>query len=148
MTTTCPKCGTNLKNAPGIGPYCPNKECDVSDGVDGTLECLSRDDEIFNPKPEDCSSWEEMFPGGYKPLTRLDKIEMWFYELPYTIPKMIRNICRWLFWPKCDICGKPAYFEHCNLKFMGKEFDPSMPEGWFYVCWECSFKYKGYGSVE
>lgn len=29
----CPKCGTKLSNAPGIGSFCPNKECDVVDGV-------------------------------------------------------------------------------------------------------------------
>ena len=28
----CYKCGTTLMNAPGIGPFCPNKECDVIDG--------------------------------------------------------------------------------------------------------------------
>lgn len=28
----CHKCGTLLINAPGIGPFCPNKECDVVDG--------------------------------------------------------------------------------------------------------------------
>ena len=28
----CYKCGTTLINAPGIGPFCPNKECDVADG--------------------------------------------------------------------------------------------------------------------
>jgi hypothetical protein len=28
----CYKCGTTLINAPGIGPFCPNKECDVLDG--------------------------------------------------------------------------------------------------------------------
>jgi hypothetical protein len=28
----CYKCGTPLMNAPGIGPFCPNQECDVSDG--------------------------------------------------------------------------------------------------------------------
>jgi len=28
----CYKCGTELINAPGIGPFCPNKECDVADG--------------------------------------------------------------------------------------------------------------------
>ena len=28
----CFKCGTPLMNAPGIGPFCPNKECDVNDG--------------------------------------------------------------------------------------------------------------------
>jgi hypothetical protein len=29
----CYKCGTTLINAPGIGPFCPNKECDVADGL-------------------------------------------------------------------------------------------------------------------
>lgn len=28
----CYKCGTPLLNAPGIGPFCPNRECDVADG--------------------------------------------------------------------------------------------------------------------
>ena len=28
----CYKCGTQLVNAPGIGPFCPNKKCDVFDG--------------------------------------------------------------------------------------------------------------------
>jgi hypothetical protein len=30
----CPKCGTVMMDAPGIGLYCPNKECDVVDGPD------------------------------------------------------------------------------------------------------------------
>ncbi len=28
----CYMCGTELINAPGIGPFCPNKKCDVRDG--------------------------------------------------------------------------------------------------------------------
>ncbi len=28
----CYKCGTPLVNAPGIGPFCPNQDCDVFDG--------------------------------------------------------------------------------------------------------------------
>ena len=28
----CPKCKTVLADAPGIGPYCPNKDCDIVDG--------------------------------------------------------------------------------------------------------------------
>jgi len=32
----CPKCDTELQIAPGIGPYCPNKECDVIDNINGT----------------------------------------------------------------------------------------------------------------
>jgi hypothetical protein len=31
----CNKCGTLLVNAPGIGLFCPNKECDVIDNVTG-----------------------------------------------------------------------------------------------------------------
>ena len=31
----CYKCGTPLMNAPGIGPFCPNKECDVRDNTSG-----------------------------------------------------------------------------------------------------------------
>ena len=31
----CYKCGTTLINAPGIGPFCPNKECDVVDNTSG-----------------------------------------------------------------------------------------------------------------
>jgi len=31
----CNKCGTNLVDAPGIGLFCPNKECDVIDNVKG-----------------------------------------------------------------------------------------------------------------
>ena len=31
----CYKCGTELINAPGIGPFCPNKDCDVFDNTSG-----------------------------------------------------------------------------------------------------------------
>ena len=31
----CYKCGTPLMNAPGIGPFCPNKDCDVADNTSG-----------------------------------------------------------------------------------------------------------------
>jgi hypothetical protein len=34
-TINCYKCGTPLMNAPGIGPFCPNKECDVVDDTSG-----------------------------------------------------------------------------------------------------------------
>ena len=32
----CYKCGTPLENAPGIGPFCANKECDVIDNTSGS----------------------------------------------------------------------------------------------------------------
>jgi len=35
---TCPKCETPIQNAPGIGPFCPNPECDVVDGLAAAQE--------------------------------------------------------------------------------------------------------------
>ena len=32
---TCYLCGTPLENAPGIGPFCPNKNCDTMDNIEG-----------------------------------------------------------------------------------------------------------------
>jgi hypothetical protein len=37
-TIECHKCGTELINAPGIGPFCPNKACDVMDGPFNDVE--------------------------------------------------------------------------------------------------------------
>lgn len=34
----CPKCDTPIQLAPGIGPFCPNKECDVIDNIEGARE--------------------------------------------------------------------------------------------------------------
>ncbi len=31
----CPKCGTEVMTAPGIGEFCPNKECDIVDNLIG-----------------------------------------------------------------------------------------------------------------
>ncbi len=36
--THCPKCGTEVMTAPGIGDFCPNKECDVIDNLYGNLD--------------------------------------------------------------------------------------------------------------
>jgi len=44
----CYMCGTPLINAPGIGPFCPNKECDVVDNINGeSIEWT-----YIPPKPE------------------------------------------------------------------------------------------------
>lgn len=32
----CPRCKTDLLDSPGIGLYCPNKECPVLDNISGT----------------------------------------------------------------------------------------------------------------
>jgi hypothetical protein len=46
---TCNKCNTTLVNAPGIGHFCPNKECDVLDGPfeESTIEGIK--DEYVQP---------------------------------------------------------------------------------------------------
>ena len=35
MTEKCPRCGSDLKVAPGIGPFCPNGACGVADDIKG-----------------------------------------------------------------------------------------------------------------
>jgi hypothetical protein len=39
MITHCPKCNTELKDAPGIGLYCPTKGCEIKDGPHVCLNC-------------------------------------------------------------------------------------------------------------
>jgi hypothetical protein len=50
---TCNKCDTELVDAPGIGLFCPNKECDVIDNVnDGEpVELVVRWPEVENKEP-------------------------------------------------------------------------------------------------
>lgn len=47
----CFKCGTELIIAPGIGPFCPNKQCDVLDNV-LNAEPIVFVDATVAPKPE------------------------------------------------------------------------------------------------
>lgn len=50
----CPKCDTKLINATGIGPFCPNKDCDVVDGTKLYEEEMASDIVEFqsvNPEP-------------------------------------------------------------------------------------------------
>lgn len=42
--THCPKCNTEIIEAPGIGPFCPNKECDVIDGLYGVVDAQYKQD--------------------------------------------------------------------------------------------------------
>lgn len=84
-------------------------------------------------------------------ISRVDNLRYWLEDIPHNIKVGVRNICRKLFWPKCDICGKTAYFEHyggiancerCKYYFTEEEY------GWIYVCWDCSFEHEGHGNVE
>ena len=81
-------------------------------------------------------SWSE-YNDCYVPLSNYDRFLIRVAELPYDVMRGIRRVCRKLFWPKCDLCGQPAYFEHYPKT-----------GGWIYVCWECSFIFEGHGCVE
>ena len=71
----CNKCDTELVDAPGIGLYCPNKECDVSDGwaleeddtedeEDNRIEQVRKVARTYIDKPEVLSGIIEE-PSGY-----------------------------------------------------------------------------------
>jgi hypothetical protein len=55
----CYMCGTELVNAPGIGPFCPNKLCDVRDGP-------------FEEPEEEPKSLLEKYPYLAKPFVNFD----------------------------------------------------------------------------
>jgi len=46
----CYKCGTMLVNAPGIGPFCPNKQCDVIDNIAGVAWKFTPPEPIVQPE--------------------------------------------------------------------------------------------------
>ena len=47
----CPKCDTKLIDATGIGPFCPNKECDVADGWQEEMPSDVVEFQSVNPEP-------------------------------------------------------------------------------------------------
>jgi len=47
----CYKCGTPLLNAPGIGPFCPNRNCDVVDGPFLEDDEIESEEEIDEEDP-------------------------------------------------------------------------------------------------
>ena len=59
----CYKCGTPLMNAPGIGPFCPNKECDVVDNTSGA-EPIQITYISTNPIVEDAPNFEAIKVDG------------------------------------------------------------------------------------
>ena len=58
----CYKCDTELMNAPGIGPFCPNKACDVADGW---LQESVDEQETETSKPESEPVKENFAQGNY-----------------------------------------------------------------------------------
>jgi hypothetical protein len=60
----CHKCSTELINAPGIGLFCPNKECDVVDGPfsDDNPEISEEDDEESAEVKDAKARWKADHP--------------------------------------------------------------------------------------
>jgi len=80
----CYKCGTPLMNAPGIGPFCPNKECDVSDNTLG-LEPIQFTYIPTKPMVEDAPNFEAIKVDGEWVQTGPVFEEKLKVELPDTI---------------------------------------------------------------
>jgi hypothetical protein len=63
----CHKCSTELINAPGIGLFCPNKQCDVMDGPfsdDEEPEISEEDDDEESPELKSAKAqWKADHPG-------------------------------------------------------------------------------------
>ena len=61
----CYKCGTPLIIAPGIGPFCPNKNCDVADAASGeTIEFTDDTSSEISPADKQARrNWKEANPG-------------------------------------------------------------------------------------
>ena len=72
----CFKCGTDLLDAPGIGPFCPNKECDVADNTENV--------EWEFTKPETEKTLLEQHPYLNKPFVSFDTKPM-VYKEPVTV---------------------------------------------------------------
>ena len=67
----CYMCGTPLINAPGIGPFCPNKECDVMDNTEGVeWKFTEPEKSVLEQHPyltKGFSHFENLKPLVYKP---------------------------------------------------------------------------------
>jgi hypothetical protein len=84
----CYKCGTPLIIAPGIGPFCPNKLCDVVDATSGeTIEFIDYNPTEISPADKQARrNWKEANPGkslkAHQRLHDAGHIE----ELPWNTP--------------------------------------------------------------
>lgn len=67
----CYKCGTPLIVAPGIGPFCPNKKCDVLDGPLEEPESIKFDDPGEHPL-DTTESQNEIEPQSEIVIERID----------------------------------------------------------------------------
>jgi len=73
----CHKCGTILMDAPGIGLFCPNKQCDVIDNIEGVVWKFVAPEPIVQPEKtlaelhpylnQPFSHFKDLIPIVYKP---------------------------------------------------------------------------------
>ena len=47
MMLQCPKCQSKLNNAPGIGQFCPNRDCDIIDDLDGNAPFIIKRKDVI-----------------------------------------------------------------------------------------------------
>lgn len=66
----CYKCGTPLMDAPGIGPFCPNKQCDVIDNTEGVVWKFIPPEPIVQPE----KSIAELHPYLNKPFEHFENL--------------------------------------------------------------------------
>jgi len=81
----CPKCGTMMMYAPGIGPYCPNKDCDVLDGPDLYKETESTNEKliwesVLMPKATDAVEEAAKWADENKDTQAAEEAKQWIEE--------------------------------------------------------------------
>ena len=76
-----PKCPSMLKDAPGIGPFCPNPMCDVGDGPDVWSENNKKDDFVGLKqqveRSEELTEEEEPVKVEKKKVVKKKKANLW-----------------------------------------------------------------------
>ena len=72
----CYKCGTPLMDAPGIGLFCPNKQCDVIDNTKGVAWKFIPPEPIVEPE----KSIAELHPYLNKPFEHFENLEPMVYK--------------------------------------------------------------------
>ena len=75
-TINCYKCNTELVIAPGIGPFCPNRECDVRDAPYGSIELVEIEEQVV----------EE--PVTEEPMVKTPAPEPEIVEIPDPVPQL------------------------------------------------------------
>jgi hypothetical protein len=81
----CNKCGTTLIDAPGIGLFCPNKQCDVIDNTKGVAWTFIPPEPIAQPE----KTLAELHPYLNKPFDHFKNLEPMVYK-PEVTEKQVK----------------------------------------------------------